>query len=260
MNIIVTIKHVPSLADELEINAAGTNLDFDTMDFVLNEWDEQAIEQAVLIKEASGGTVTVVGVDLIGEIDSLLHTALAKGADKAAKIAGDFAPGMDSHTHARLLADAIKDMAPDIILTGVQALDDLDGQIAPLLAAYLDLPYVGVVNNVTTANRVATVRKEYSGGVMAEFEVTLPMVVGVQAASQPPRYAPVSKVRQIAKTATVEEIEADAGDAGAGIAVRGMAKPVAAGHAEMIGGDAKTVAGRIVGILTERGLLSVTQG
>jgi Molybdopterin oxidoreductase Fe4S4 domain/Electron transfer flavoprotein domain len=128
-------------------------------------------------------------------------------------------------------------------------------KIGPMLAAYLDLPYIGVVNNVTIANRVATVRKEYSGGVMAEFEVRLPMVVGVQAASQPPRYAPVSKVRQIAKTAAVDEIEADAGDAGAGIAVRCMAKPVAAGHAEMIGGDAKTVAGRIVEILRERGLL-----
>jgi len=255
MNIIVTIKQVPSLADELEINTAGTNLDFDAVDFVLNEWDEQAIEQAVLIKEAGGGTVTAMGVDLIGEIDGLLHTALAKGADKAAKIVGDFAPGMDSHTHARLLANAIKGMVPDIVLTGVQAPDDLDGQIGAMLAAYLNLPYIGVVNNVTIANRLATVRKEYSGGLMAEFEVRLPMVVGVQAASQPPRYAPVSKVRQIAKTAAVDEIEAAAGDAGAGIAVRCMAKPVAAGHAEMIGGDAKTVAGRIVAILRERGLL-----
>jgi electron transfer flavoprotein beta subunit len=255
MNIIVTIKQVPSLADELEISTAGTNLDFDTVDFVINEWDEQAIEQAVLIKEASGGTVTVVGVDLIGEIDGLLHTALAKGVDKAAKIVGDFEPGMDSHTHARLLADAIKGMAPDIVLTGVQAPDDLDGQIGPMLAAYLDLPYVGVVNGVAVVGGMATVRKEYSGGLMVEFEVRLPMMVGVQAASQPPRYAPVSKVRQIAKTATVDEIEAAAGDAGAGIAVRRMAKPVAAGHAEMIGGDAKTVAGRIVEILRERGLL-----
>jgi electron transfer flavoprotein beta subunit len=255
MNIIVPIKQVPSLADELEITTAGTNLDFDTVDFVINEWDEQAIEQAVLIKEASGGAVMVVGVDLIGEIDGLLHTALAKGADNAAKIVGDFAPGMDSHTHARLLADAIKGMAPDIVLTGVQAPDDLDGQIGPMLAAYLDLPYIGVVNSVTAVGGMATVRKEYSGGVMAEFEVRLPMAIGVQAASQPPRYAPVSKVRQIAKTATIDEIEADAGNAGAAIAVRRMAKPVAAGHAEMIGGDAKAVAGRIVEILRERGLL-----
>jgi electron transfer flavoprotein beta subunit len=256
MNIIVAIKQVPSVADELEINDAGTNLDFDVVDFVLNEWDEQAIEQAVLLKEASGGTVTVVGVDLIGEIDTLLHTALAKGADKAAKLTGDFAPGMDSHTHARLLADIIRDMAPDIVLTGVQAPDDLDGQIAPMLAAYLDLPYIGVVNNVTVADGVATVRKEYSGGVMAEFAVRLPMVAGVQAASQPPRYAPVSKVRQIAKTATIEQIEGAAGDSSAGISVRQMAKPVAAGHAEMLGGDAKAVAARIVEIIRERGLWS----
>ncbi|HJL70840.1 MAG TPA: hypothetical protein QGI30_08235, partial [Anaerolineales bacterium] len=83
MNIIVAIKHIPSLVDELELNAAGDNLDFDAVDFTINEYDEQAVEQAVLIKESAGGEVTVLGVDVIEELDSVLHTALAKGADKA---------------------------------------------------------------------------------------------------------------------------------------------------------------------------------
>ena len=255
MTILVTIKQVPSLADEIEINAAGTNLDFDAVDFVLNEWDEQALEQAVLVKEAHGGAVTVVGVDLTGELDGLLHLALAKGADTVARIVGDFAPGMDSHTHARLLADALAPLAPDLVLTGVQAPDDLDGQIGPMLAAYLDLPYIGVVNGVQVADNVATVRKEFAGGMMAEFTVRLPMVVGVQAASQPPRYAPVSRIRQMAKTATITEIAAEAGASTADLTVRSMAKPVAAGHAEMLAGDVKAVAARIVALIKERGLL-----
>ena len=153
MNIVVAIKHVPSLADELELNDEGTNLDFDMVDFTLSEWDEQAIEEAALVKEASGGSVTVVGVDVIEELDSVMHTALAKGADKAVKIVGDFEPPLESRSQAQLLAGVIEEMSPDLILTGVQAIDDLNGQIGPMLAADLGLPYVGVVVSVKAGRR-----------------------------------------------------------------------------------------------------------
>jgi len=254
MNIVVAIKHVPSLADELELNDEGTNLDFDMIDFALSEWDEQAIEEAALVKEASGGTVTVVGVDIIEELDNVLHTALAKGADTAVKITGDFEPPLESREQARMLADAIQGMSPDLVLTGVQAIDDLNGQIGPMLAAHLDMPYVGVVIRVKAADGKAVVTKEYAGGATADFEVTLPMVVGIQAASQPPRYAPISKIRQMAKTATIEEIETDE-DEFEPAPINKMAKPVAAGHAEMIDGDAEEVAEKIIELIRERGLL-----
>jgi len=254
MKIVVAFKHVPSVADELEINDEGTNLDFDSTDFVLSEWDEQALEEAVLIKEASGGTVTVVGVDLIEELDRVLHSALAKGANKAAKIVGDFEPPVDSRTQAQLLAEVIGDMEADLVLTGVQAVDDLDGQMAPMLAAYLNMPYVGVVVGVEASNGTATVKKEYAGGVLAKFDVSLPMVVGIQAASQPPRYAPVSKIRQMAKSCTIEEIEFDSDDA-EGLEVLKMAKPVSGQGAVMLDGDAEEVAGEIIAIIKERGLL-----
>src|SRR5512134_2886516 len=121
MNIVVAIKHIPSIADDLPLK--GENVDFDSVDFVLNEFDEQSIEQAVLVKEAVGGTVTIVGVDLIGELDSVLHLALAKGADKAVKISVD-EPGADSHMQAKWLANTIKDMGADLIFSGVQASND----------------------------------------------------------------------------------------------------------------------------------------
>ncbi|MBI5714989.1 MAG: electron transfer flavoprotein subunit beta/FixA family protein [Chloroflexi bacterium] len=254
MNIVVPIKQIPNLTDELEINGDGTNLDHDALQYVLNEFDEHAIEEAVLTKESASGAVTVVGVDTTGELDSALHTALAKGADKVAKITGDFPRGTDSHTQAKLIADAIKNMSPDIVMTGVQAADDRDGQMGPMIAAYLGLPYVGVVTSVTAKDGKAVVHKEYAGGVMAEFEVTLPMVVGVQAAHQPPRYAPVSKIRQIAKTAKVDEISGGA-PVGSGSSVRKMFKPQSAGHAEMWDGDAADVAEKIVGMIREKGLI-----
>jgi electron transfer flavoprotein beta subunit len=250
MNIVVAIKHIPSIADDLPVK--GNNVDFDSVDFVLNEFDEQSIEQAVLMKEAVGGTVTVVGVDMIGEIDGVLHLALAKGADKAVKITGDD-PAADSHQQAKWLSEAIKGMSPNIVFAGVQASNDLDGQIGPMIAAYLDMPYIGGVSSVEVAGDSTTVNKEFAGGVGAKYEVSLPMVVGVQASVKPPRYAPVSKVRQVAQTATIEKV-APSGDASAGLTMKKMAPPVVTGHAEMIEGSSKEVAAKIVGLLKSKGL------
>ncbi|MBO9367442.1 MAG: electron transfer flavoprotein subunit beta [Chloroflexi bacterium] len=251
MHIVVAIKHIPSIADELPVR--HNNIDFDSVDFVLNEWDEHSIEQAVLIKEAVGGTVTVIGVDVIGELDNALHLALAKGADRAVKIAAE-EPGADSHQQAKWLAEAIQNMSPDLILSGVQASNDLDGQLGPLIAAYLDLPYIGGTSAIEVTNGKAMVLKEFPGGIGMRYEIALPFVAGVQAAPKPPRYAPVSKVRQIAQTAKVETIEPGEGESG-GLRFLKMAPPVVTGHAEMIQGTAKEIAARIVELLKSRGLL-----
>ena len=250
MNIVVAIKHIPSIADDLPVS--GNNVDFDSVDFVLNEFDEQSIEQAVLVKEAVGGTVTVVGVDLIEELDNILHLAIAKGADKAVKVKAD-EPGADSHMQAKWLSEAIKGLSPDIVFAGVQASNDLDGQIGPMIAAHLDMPYIGGVSSVEVADGTATVNKEFAGGVGAKYSVSLPMVVGVQAAAKPPRYAPISKVRQVAQTATIDTVE-PSGDASSGLTFKKMAPPVATGHAEMIDGSPKEVAAKIVELLKSKGL------
>jgi len=251
MNIVVAIKHIPSIADDLPVK--GNNVDFDSVDFVINEFDEQSIEQAVLVKEAVGGTVTVVGVDLIGELDNVLHLALAKGADKAVKVTADD-PAADSHMQAKWLAEAIKGMSADIIFAGVQASNDLDGQIGPMIAAHLDIPYIGGVSSVEVSGDTATVNKEFAGGFGARYAVSLPMVAGIQAASKPPRYAPISKVRQVAQTATIEKV-APVGDVSSGLSFKKMAPPTVTGHAEMIGGSSKEVAAKIVELLKSKGLV-----
>ncbi len=253
MNIIVAVKQVPDLVEDLEIDAGGRSLDRDWLKFKMNEFDEHALEQALLLKEAHGGRVTVVGLDT-GEVDETLYTALAKGADRAVKIVGDFESGLSSRQAARLLAAAVRGMEYDLILTGVQAVDDLDGQVGPLLAATLGVPCVSVVAGVDVHGGSATVKKEFAGGLVAELEVDLPAVLGIQAAAQPPRYAPVSRVRQVMKTASIEEIDA-VGVGESPVSVRRMFKPEAAGRAEMIEGDPEAVAERIVQILREKGVL-----
>lgn len=254
MHIVVPIKEVPDLVEELEVNADGSDLDREYLKYKINEWDEQALEEALCLKEDGGATVTAVAVDT-GDVDTYLFTALAKGADRAIKVTGSFTRGGDNHTAAAALAGVIRGLGADLVLGGVQAPDDLDGQLPVLLAAELGLPVVSVVSGVSVDGGTATVRQEYSGGLMAEIDVTLPAVIGIQAARQAPRYAAVSKVRQLMKTATLEEQAAAGAAADTGVKVRRLYRPEAAGHAEMIEGDAEEQARRLFEILAERKLV-----
>jgi electron transfer flavoprotein beta subunit len=253
MNLIVPLKQVPDLVEGLEVDASGKALNREWLKYKINEFDDHALEEALLLKEETGATVMAIALES-EDVDKTLYTAAAKGADRLVKVTGSFGESLSTHAAARALADVIAPMSYDLILTGVQAADDRDGQLAGLLAAYLDLPQVSVVTGVRLENRMATVYKEYSGGVMAEFEVELPAVVGIQAARQSPRYAPVSRVRQMMRQANLEEIPAGELKDAAGIGLRRMFKPERAARAEIVAGSPVEVAEKILQILRQKGI------
>jgi len=252
---------VPDVVEELTLAPDGRSLDTSFLRMILSERDEHALEEALLLKERYGGTVTVVALDA-PEFDDVLFTALAKGADRAIKISGDGA-GPSTHTVASLFAQllpTIPGLLPaDLILTGCQAIDDLDGMVAPLLAWWLKLPYLGLVTRVEVdmAGGRALLLKEFPGGVRGEFEISLPAVLGIQAAERPPRYVPVAKVRAAMKSQRIEAVSAPTMANGglAPVQVLRMAKPEVVGHAEMLEGPPEEIADKICAILAERGLL-----
>jgi len=234
MNIIVLMKRVPDLVEDLEVDDTGKALDSEYLKLTLNEFDDHALEEALLIKESGGGEVTVVALDDEG-VDKMLFTALAKGADRALKITG--AGEVDGNLQlARMFAQVIGEQPHDLILTGVQAADDRDGQLAPTVAALLEMPCVEVVNGVTPGEGRLTLHKEYAGGVLAEFEVDLPAILGIQAARQTPRYAPVSKVRQVQEATTLETVADTSGAAPSEFEVVVMTPPETGEGAQMLTG------------------------
>jgi len=255
INIIVLIKQVPDLVEELEIDATGKGLDRQLLRYVLNEFDDHALEQALLLKEKHGGQVIVLALD-VGEVEETLFTAMAKGADRALKITGAFEQ-VDNHTAAKVFHDAIRAMPYDLILTGVQAVDDLDGQLGPILAATLGLPYVGVVTGIlfNEQSRTCSVFKEYPRGLRSELEVKLPAVFGIQAAEKPPRYVPMSRLRSVMKSGKIEELPSGEMAQALGLQLRRMVKPSAGGRAEIISGTTEEVVKRVVQILSEKALL-----
>lgn len=254
MKIAVPVKFVPDLVEELTIDAGGTALDTSWLRLIINEFDDHAVEQAILLKERNGGEVTVIAVEAEG-MDDFLFTTAAKGADRLIKLTGGPGGGMNSHAAARALADLFKESKPDLILTGVQANNDLDGSVGPLLAEYLDMPYVGYVAGATATGDKIIARKEYPGGIIAEMEIKLPAVLGIQAAEQPPRYVAYSKIRQVMSTAKIEERTIPNVDSNGGGTVTRMFKPEPAQRAEIIEGSPEEVADRMVGILKEIGVL-----
>lgn len=252
VRIVVPLKAVPDLVEEIEFSPDGTGIDREYLKFVLNEWDDQALEEALLVKEAAGGEVVVVGLADDPDIDQALYTAIAKGADSAVKIGGGAG---DTHSRAAVIAAYLEQQPADLIVTGVQAPDDLDGQLPGMLAARLGLPHVCVAIAVEVADGSARVRQEFSGGRSQQLHVTLPAVVGVQASRQPPRYAPISRIRQVMQAGGLQEVAAPAAAGEPALRVRRMYAPEQTGHAQMLTGSTDSVADQIIELLRSRGLV-----
>lgn len=249
MNIAVPIKLVPDVVEKLEINDDGNDLERNFVSYRINEFCDHALEEALQLKEAHGGTVTVLALDR-DETDRALYTAIAKGADKAIRITG-VDEAANSHTAARAMCEVLADLDYDLIMTGVQAADDLDGQVGVLMAGTLGIPHVSAVSDISIDGDTITLHKEYAGGVMAKFTVTPKVVLGVQSARQSPRYAPVSRERQIATQSKLDEVESDAKNIDR-VAVRRMYLPEKGEGAEMLTGSVDEIAVRIVALLNQK--------
>jgi electron transfer flavoprotein beta subunit len=257
MNLYVLLKMVPDTVEELNVAADNRSLDAEYLRFKLNDPDEHALEQALLLKEKHGGTVTAVALDA-PEVDDTLFTALAKGADRAVKIPVDQA-GLGTVATARAFAAFFGSLpaplaADTLILPGSQAIDDLEGEVAAYLAELLHLPFLGVVCSVAPAGGKVTVLKEFSGGLRGRFEVPLPAVLGIQSADKPPRYVPVAKVRAAMKSAKIETAAVAPPEPATALDLQRMYKPETTGRAEMLDGPPEEVATRIAALLTERGV------
>ncbi len=259
MKTIVVFRMVPDVVEELEIAADGKSLDQEYLRLMPAEADNHALEQALIIKERHGGTVTVVGEDAPG-LDETLFSALCKGADQAIRLTSS--PLLGTHARAYRMGQALREspglLPADLILTGAQAIDDLDGLLAPMLATFLKLPFLGTVTRLTVdpAAGIGTATREFAGGVRGEYEIKLPLVIGIQAAEKPPRYVPVAKLRALMKARTLEDIQVN-GFAG-GIPtpdIRSMRKPEETTQAEMFEGPLDQVAGKLADTLFARGLL-----
>jgi electron transfer flavoprotein beta subunit len=257
MNILVFAKRVPATQEEeIRIIDDGKKIDLTKVPFKLNDWDTYAVEEAVRIAEASGGSAFAISMG-DAESDEVLRRAIAMGAHEGFLL--ETVPErQDPNARATLAHNFLrKEALPfDAIFVGVQSEDDQFASVGGILAAKLGLPYASMIIGIDAFEKDhAIVRRELEGGLQERVKVSLPCVLAIQSGINEPRYVSIMGIRKASK---VERKVFKA--AGYEENVRNMIDlekwtyPATRGGATMITGDADNICKELLGILKEKGV------
>jgi electron transfer flavoprotein beta subunit len=257
MDTVVCVKRVPFTQEaDLEIDADKKDVRKELLPFVINEWDNYAIEEAIQLKEQLGGTVTAVTVG--GEDDEeVLRRCLAMGADKAIRIdPADHA--LDAFAVSTILTEVIKAIPFDLILTGVQADDLNNGAVGMMLAEQLGVARAAVVTGIAQEEGAATIKVELEGGLDEVSKITFPALLSIQTGINEPRYVSIMGIRKAAKkelqVLQLADLKVAPDDLAPRTIVEKMFLPPETEGAEILEGDPATVADEIIRIMKEKGV------
>jgi electron transfer flavoprotein beta subunit len=205
MNIYVLMKR--TFDTEEKISISGGKINEDGAEFIINPYDEYAIEEAIQVRDAKGGEVTVISVGT-EEAEKQLRTALAMGADKAVLInTEDDVENGDQFTTAKILGEYLKDKNADLIIGGNVAIDGGTGQVGPRVAELLNIPYVTTITKLEIDGTNVTVTRDVEGDSEV-IETSLPLLVTAQQGLNEPRYPSLPGIMK-AKKKPLDELELD---------------------------------------------------
>jgi electron transfer flavoprotein beta subunit len=204
VKILVPIKRVPDPATTIRVLPDGSGIATDNVKWVINPFDEIAIEEALRIKEKLSGEVVLATVGQSAWQEQL-RTGLAMGADRAILVKHDGA--LDSLAIARILAKVIGDEKPELVLLGKQAIDDDSNQVGQMLAEMLGWPQATFASKVEFADQKVTVTREVDGGLEA-IAFNLPAVITTDLRLNEPRYASLPGIMK-ARKKELKEVPAE---------------------------------------------------
>lgn len=260
MEILVCVKRVPDTSEnEIELNAAGNDIERGDLVYSVNEWDNYAVEEAIQIVNRAGGSVTVVTVG-DNDDEEVLRREMAMGANNGLLLADDAFHGSDGRGIAAILKTAAKKGNYDLILTGAQAAGG-QAQVGGMLAAMLDLPFASLVNQIEVIDdKTLRVGREIEGGNQEVNDIEMPCVLSIQTGINAPRYV---GIRGIRKVASVEIPKMGAGDLGVDTAAVGAAGakvkridyflPELGEGAEILEGSTEEIIDKLIELLKVKG-------
>jgi len=262
LDVVVCVKHVPETAEaELKIDGTGKNIEKAGLVYDINEWDDYALEEAVRIREKQGGTVTAITIGS-DDSDSTLRKCLARGADKAIRLTDPKFEGSDGYAIAKILHSIIKTLHYDLILVGMQAGDDGNATVGPILAQMLSIPHATMVKKLELASGSAKVNRELEGGLEEQLEVKLPALFSIQTGINEPRYVSIMGIRKAMqkeiKVMTLADTglaETDVGSMGSWFTTDKLYVPPVEKQAEFLKGTPDDMAARVAEILKAKGLI-----
>ena len=186
MNIVVCVKQVPDTAGERKLRADDARLDREAADGLINELDEYAIEEALLLKEAHGGEVTVLTMGP-GKAAESIRKALSMGADKAVHLVDDALAGSDALATSYALAQVLGQIGFDLVVVGAESTDARMGAMAAMLAERLGVPQLSLASKVEVEGTGVRIHRQSEDGYQV-VEGALPAVIGVVEKINEPRY------------------------------------------------------------------------
>ena len=196
MKILTTVKRVPDPETNIKVKPDGSGIVADNIKWVVNPFDEIAVEEAVRIKE-QGIATEIVGVSCgTAASQETLRTALALGADRAVLIETEAT--LEPLAVAKLIAALVRHETPQLVILGKQAIDDDANQTGQMLAGLLDWPQATFASKLELAEGRATVTREVDGG-LERVEVRLPAVVTTDLRLNEPRYATLPNIMRAKK-------------------------------------------------------------
>lgn len=262
MKILACVKQVPATDSKLVINGDRTDIERAGLSFVMNPYDEFAVEEALQIRERLGaGDVTVLSLRLHAaqKPEEALRTCLAMGADRAILLSDPVFEGGDSLTTALVLAAAVRRLPFDLLLFGKQAVDDDGGVVGIQVAELLSIPHVAVVNKLEIDQRARTIvaHRQIEGGIEV-VEAPLPAVITCQKGLNEPRYPSLpgimkakQKPLEIWDRETIGVEAGTVGAAGAQLKVVRLELPPARPAGRIIHGDGAAAVKELVRLLHE---------
>ncbi|RXT14650.1 electron transfer flavoprotein subunit beta/FixA family protein [Ammoniphilus sp. CFH 90114] len=203
MNILVVLKQTFDTEEKVQIQNGA--IAEDGVEYIINPYDEYAVEEAIKLRDEFGGEVTVITVGPT-RAESALRTALAMGADKAVIVDDESLFG-DEYTISHVLAAVVKDRAYDVILGGNMSVDNGAGQIGPRLAEVLGIPHVATITKLSIDGSKATIVRDIEGDAET-IEVELPVLVTAQQGLNEPRYPSLPGIMK-AKKKPMERLGAE---------------------------------------------------
>jgi len=234
MKLAVCINHVADTASKISIASDGKNIDKTGVTFILNPYDEYALEECLRLKEKNTGEV--VAISLGGDAHKeTLRKALAMGIDKAVLIKDD--SPRDSFAVAKALADELKDISADVIFFGKQSIDSDGAAVGTMVAEMLGLPSISAVIKLEIVNGTVIAEREIEGG-KENVQTTLPAVFTAQKGLNEPRY-PSLKGIMAAKSKPIEEKIPKPSEVK--VEVLSMRKPPSKNAGKIVGTDVSAV-------------------
>jgi electron transfer flavoprotein beta subunit len=204
MNILVCLKQ--TFDTEERIVLEDGQISEDGVEFVINPYDEYAVEEAIKLKEEHGGEVTVITVGP-ERAEQALRTAMAMGADKGIIVDSEDLEDADEYTIAKILAEVIKEQEYDLILCGYMAVDDGSAQVGPRLAELLGIPHISTITKLTIDGENVEVEKDVEGDVEV-IQSKLPILLTAQQGLNEPRYPSLPGIMK-AKKKPLERLDLD---------------------------------------------------